>query len=272
MNGREINTALQQTAKKHSEGFTAPEETMRRLIEIVNGLSLMSGVRVGVSTENGAVIPVKHYTPNLIDNMHRALEALVAHEPRVAEAIWPGVSRLLQMSRVSLSTLAAIDGSQDVEDNEPPPAQTWPKKCPSCSRVLNAAGWQSLQFAGYVGCVRSNGKRYAVELRHCICTSTIGIQVELPMAQSMAPAPLPVLPTVAENAQAAAVTVFAKREAAAPAPSLDSVIKECLKNEPEAQPVPPRDGPSSMNPHPCSCGAGNTPAEPHASACTSWVF
>lgn len=162
---------------------------------------------------------------------------------------------------VAASVQRAIDGSDDSHDEAPPPAQVWPKQCPSCRRVLNEAAWASLPFGGYVGCVRSGGRRYAVELRHCICVSTIGVQVELPMAIALEVAP-PALPTVAQNAQAAALTVFTKRD------GLTLIVRE----DPPAEPLPTRDGPNSQNPHPCNCGAGLTPSDPHSSNCTSWVF
>ena len=110
---------------------------------------------------------------------------------------------------VAQSVVDTFDHSRDIED-EAQPEHRWPKQCPCCNRVLNAAGWQCLQFAGFCGVVRSGGKRYAVELRHCICASTIGIQVELPMARALTAGPLPA--AVAESAQAAAVHVFKKRE------------------------------------------------------------
>lgn len=71
----------------------------------------------------------------------------------------------------------------ELPEVEAAPVQPWPKKCPCCARTFEGpANWASLELCGYVGTVRSRGKIYALELRHCICASTIGVEVEMPIA------------------------------------------------------------------------------------------
>ena len=62
-------------------------------------------------------------------------------------------------------------------------AQAWPKQCACCDRVFDQQQWDSLTRRGYVGAFRAQGRVYAVELRDCICTTTLGVEVEVPMAQ-----------------------------------------------------------------------------------------
>ncbi len=52
------------------------------------------------------------------------------------------------------------------------------KWCRCCGRTYDVHEWLGLQLCGYVGAVRSGGKLRAVELRHCRCGSTIGVEVE----------------------------------------------------------------------------------------------
>lgn len=54
------------------------------------------------------------------------------------------------------------------------------KTCPCCRREYDAAAWSKLPLCGYVGAFRAHGHRYAVELRHCECLSTIGVEVQVP--------------------------------------------------------------------------------------------
>lgn len=100
---------------------------------------------------------------------------------------------------------------EEIEDVPAP--QVWPKKCPCCARVHDASAWQCLNLVGFCGAFKAHGVRYAVELRNCICASTIGIEVKLAMAE---PTTEPTFTekraaqaTVAENAQAAADATFA---------------------------------------------------------------
>lgn len=68
------------------------------------------------------------------------------------------------------------------------PVPAWPKKCPCCGRIfLTLSNWNSLALCGYLGTVRSGGKWFALELRNCICASTISIEIEMPIAR-----PIPV--------------------------------------------------------------------------------
>lgn len=54
------------------------------------------------------------------------------------------------------------------------------KTCPCCRRTYDAESWSALELCGYVGAFQAHGRRYAVELRHCECRSTIGIEVQVP--------------------------------------------------------------------------------------------
>jgi hypothetical protein len=67
-------------------------------------------------------------------------------------------------------------------DEDKPNPTAWPKKCPTCAREFTPVTWPCLRLRGYVGHFQSQGARLAVELRDCICTSTIGIEVPMPMA------------------------------------------------------------------------------------------
>ena len=53
------------------------------------------------------------------------------------------------------------------------------KCCPCCGRAHDAQGWSELRLCGYVGAYQAHGVRRAVELRHCECGSTIGLEVEV---------------------------------------------------------------------------------------------
>lgn len=53
------------------------------------------------------------------------------------------------------------------------------KTCPCCNHTHDATGWAALRLCGYVGAYQSHGRKYAVELRHCSCGSTIGVEVPL---------------------------------------------------------------------------------------------
>lgn len=51
------------------------------------------------------------------------------------------------------------------------------KTCPCCGRAHDADSWAALPLCGYVGHYRAHGQKYAIELRHCECRSTIGVEV-----------------------------------------------------------------------------------------------
>ncbi len=57
----------------------------------------------------------------------------------------------------------------------------WPKQCPCCQRTFTPAQWASLAKRGYVGSA-SGRARTAVELRDCVCTNTLGVEVPMPEA------------------------------------------------------------------------------------------
>lgn len=92
--------------------------------------------------------------------------------------------------------------TSDALETDVPQEQGWPKQC-GCKRTFTQEQWRCLQLVGYCGAFKALGERYAVELRNCICASTIGIEVKLPMATPV--------PTGAENAQAAMEMVLAAR-------------------------------------------------------------
>lgn len=48
-----------------------------------------------------------------------------------------------------------------------------------CGEAYDAERWAALPLCGYVGAYWHEGRRIAVELRHCGCKSTIGIEVEV---------------------------------------------------------------------------------------------
>lgn len=58
----------------------------------------------------------------------------------------------------------------------------WPKRCSCCDRTFTRAQWASLTKRGYVGSA-SGRARTAVELRDCVCTNTLGVEVPMPEAQ-----------------------------------------------------------------------------------------
>lgn len=64
-----------------------------------------------------------------------------------------------------------------------PDLSAWPKRCGTCKREHTPEQWACLEKKGYVGSYKANGERYTVELRNCICTSTLGVDVRLPMAE-----------------------------------------------------------------------------------------
>ena len=58
----------------------------------------------------------------------------------------------------------------------------WPKQCACCDRTFTKAQWASLTLRGYVGSA-SGRARTAVELRDCVCTNTLGVEVPMPEAR-----------------------------------------------------------------------------------------
>lgn len=48
-----------------------------------------------------------------------------------------------------------------------------------CGAAYDAETWAKLPLCGYVGAYWASSKRIAVELRHCGCKSTIGVEVEV---------------------------------------------------------------------------------------------
>lgn len=67
----------------------------------------------------------------------------------------------------------------DTLPEDAPAAQTWPKRC-ACGTAHDVASWSALKLLGHCGEWQSHGVRYAVELRDCVCGSTIGIETTLP--------------------------------------------------------------------------------------------
>lgn len=53
------------------------------------------------------------------------------------------------------------------------------KTCTCCHREHDSAAWAALPLVGYVGSHWAGGKAIAVELRNCVCGSTIGVEVEV---------------------------------------------------------------------------------------------
>lgn len=66
-------------------------------------------------------------------------------------------------------------------ETDAPQPQAWPKPCNVCERSFDARQWASLSLLGYAGAFRSGGKLYACELRNCVCTTTLAIEVSFPL-------------------------------------------------------------------------------------------
>ena len=64
--------------------------------------------------------------------------------------------------------------------------QAWPKLCACCDRAFTEAQFRSLALRGFAGVIRSAGRVQAVELRDCVCTNTLGVEVDLDMARAVA--------------------------------------------------------------------------------------
>ncbi len=203
--------------------YKAPETLAGELAELADEFATIAG---GSLRRTGA------------EETLETIRAILAEPEWDSETIEEVARAVGASKQVAASLRLAVDGSQDEHDDEAISVQVWPKKCPTCSRVLNEAGWASLKFAGFVGCVRSGGRRYAVELRECICTSHIGVQVELPMAVAMGSAP--------------------KLQEEPPLPYV---------TPPQAATTPKF---GDLNPNPCNCSPA--PGEEHASGCSSWIF
>lgn len=70
---------------------------------------------------------------------------------------------------------------------EEPQPQAWPKPCTVCKRTFDQQQWNCLTLLGYAGAVRSGGKLHACELRLCTCTTTLAVEVELPLGPTFPP-------------------------------------------------------------------------------------
>ena len=75
---------------------------------------------------------------------------------------------------------------------ETPTQWEWPKICRCCDTIYTRQGWGRLHRVGFMGHFRHRGSVYALELRDCVCGSTLAIEVEIPLA----------LPTIAGAAPA----------------------------------------------------------------------
>lgn len=88
-----------------------------------------------------------------------------------------------RLARISADLYAIADIPHDTHT-----PLDWPKTCPCCARRFAESSWNSLKLRGYVGAFQANGRRYAVQLRDCVCGSTIGLETELPMVKAPSPA------------------------------------------------------------------------------------
>lgn len=62
--------------------------------------------------------------------------------------------------------------------------QAWPKVCRCCDRDYTEAQFLALTLRGHVGAIRTRGQVQAVELRSCVCTNTLAVEVVLELAKT----------------------------------------------------------------------------------------
>lgn len=112
-----------------------------------------------------------------------ALEKVLAELATLDLVLVDPAALAARLARISADLYAIADIPHDTHT-----PLDWPKTCPCCARRFAESSWNSLKLRGYVGAFQANGRRYAVQLRDCVCGSTIGLETELPMIKPPSPA------------------------------------------------------------------------------------